>query len=85
MTPAKTCGCGQIDPDPVDPAMRGLFKTGLDKHSDLNGLSSLLELAFPKAPLGVPSQCWPLKRVVVPSEFIVNRDGRVHPLPAWPI
>lgn len=53
MTTAKT-GYGQINPDAINPAMHGLFKTGLDKHSHLNALNSLLELAFPKPPPGNP-------------------------------
>lgn len=51
MTSTKT-SCGRINPDAVNPAMYNLFKTGLDKHSHLNALNSLLELAFPKPPPG---------------------------------
>lgn len=51
--------------DRSTPRLHGLFKTRLDKHSDLNSLNSL-GVSFPQASPGNPFSVFASVRVVVP-------------------
>ena len=72
MTTVKT-GYGQINPNPVDPAVYGLFKTGLGERIDLNGLDSLLELAFSKPPPGSPFSVLTSEKGCIPLRVLCER------------